>query len=86
MSIHPLSIHPLDISWAATANERRRLHWELLACEQVRGVLRTAREAGSVLSKADSSTPAPLGGTRHAAARSLARAHELQPRLEAAML
>lgn len=34
----------LDISWASTASERRSLHWELLACERVRGVLVTPRE------------------------------------------
>jgi hypothetical protein len=39
-----MSIYELDISWVATANERRYLRWELLACEQVRGVFLTARE------------------------------------------
>jgi hypothetical protein len=34
----------LDISWAATASERRHLQWELLAREEVRGVFLTARE------------------------------------------
>jgi hypothetical protein len=39
-----MSVYELDISWALTANERRHLHWELLACEAVRGVFLTARE------------------------------------------
>jgi hypothetical protein len=39
-----VSVYELDISWAATARERRRLHWELLACEEVLGVFLTARE------------------------------------------
>jgi hypothetical protein len=39
-----MSVYELDISWATTAGERRRLHWELLACEKVRGVFLTARE------------------------------------------
>ena len=39
-----MSIYELEIGWAATANERRYLHWELLACAEIRGVFRTARE------------------------------------------
>jgi hypothetical protein len=39
-----MSIYELDISWATTANERRHLHWELLASERVRAVFLTARE------------------------------------------
>jgi hypothetical protein len=39
-----MSMYELDIGWAATANERRYLQWELLACEEVRGVFLTARE------------------------------------------
>ena len=39
-----MSIYELYISWALTANERRHLHWELLACGAVRGVFLTARE------------------------------------------
>ena len=38
-----MSIHELDVSWAITANDRRHLRWELLACERVRGVFLTAR-------------------------------------------
>jgi hypothetical protein len=34
----------LDISWAATASERRHLQWELLAREEVRGIFLTARD------------------------------------------
>ena len=39
-----MSVYELDISWAATASERRHLHWELLACEEVLGVFLTASE------------------------------------------
>ena len=39
-----MSVYELDISWATTGSERRRLHWELLACEKVLGVFLTARE------------------------------------------
>ena len=39
-----MSIYELDIGWAATENERRSLHWELLACDEVRGVFQTDRE------------------------------------------
>jgi hypothetical protein len=39
-----VSIYELDISWAITADDRRHLRWELLACEWVRGVFLTARE------------------------------------------
>ena len=39
-----MSVFELDISWAATAGERRALHWGLSACEQVRGVFVTARD------------------------------------------
>ena len=39
-----MSIYELDISWAETANERRYLRWELLACQEVRGVFLTARD------------------------------------------
>jgi len=30
-----MSIYELDISWALTASERRRLHWELIASDEV---------------------------------------------------
>jgi hypothetical protein len=39
-----MNIYELDISWATTANERRYLHWELLASERVRAVFVTARD------------------------------------------
>jgi hypothetical protein len=39
-----MSIYELEIGWAATAMERRYLHWELLACDEIRGVFLTARE------------------------------------------
>ena len=38
-----MSVYELDIGWAETADERRHLHWELLACDEVRGVFLTAR-------------------------------------------
>jgi len=39
-----MSIYQLDIGWAVTANQRCHLHWELLACEEIRGVFPTARD------------------------------------------
>ena len=39
-----MRVYELDTSWAATAEERQHLRWELLACDQVRGVFLTARE------------------------------------------
>jgi hypothetical protein len=39
-----MSIYELEIGWAETANERSYLHWELLACDEVRGVFLTARD------------------------------------------
>ena len=39
-----MSIHELDISWAMTASERRRLRWELIASDEVSGVFLTARD------------------------------------------
>jgi hypothetical protein len=49
-----MGIYELDISWAATANELRGLHWALLTCERVRGVFTTARsDAFAVLFDGD---------------------------------
>ena len=39
-----MRVFELDISWAATASERRHLQWELLGSEDVRGVFLTARD------------------------------------------
>jgi hypothetical protein len=39
-----MSIYELEIGWAETANERSHLHWELHACDEVRGVFLTARD------------------------------------------
>jgi hypothetical protein len=39
-----VSVFELDISWAATALERRSLQWALVAGDQVRGVFVTARD------------------------------------------
>jgi hypothetical protein len=44
-----MRIYELDTSWATTADERRYLHWELLACDEVRGVFLTAREDALVV-------------------------------------
>jgi hypothetical protein len=38
-----VSIYELDIGWAASANARRYVQWELLACDDVRGVFSTTR-------------------------------------------
>jgi hypothetical protein len=38
-----MSIYELEVGWAATANQRRYLVWELLACEEVCGVFPAAR-------------------------------------------
>ncbi len=49
-----MTVHELDISWAATAEERRHLRWELLGCDEVRGVFLTGRdETLAVLYKGD---------------------------------
>jgi hypothetical protein len=37
-------VYELDISWATTASERRRLRWELTAADEVKGVFLTARD------------------------------------------
>ena len=39
-----MSIYELEIDWAVTAYERRYLHWELLACDEVVGVFHAARD------------------------------------------
>jgi hypothetical protein len=39
-----MSLHELEIGWAATAGERRYIEWELLACEEVCGVFATAAD------------------------------------------
>jgi hypothetical protein len=39
-----VTVYELDIRWVATENQRRYLHWELLACDEVRGVFQTDRE------------------------------------------
>jgi hypothetical protein len=39
-----MSLYELEIGWARTADERRYLRWELLACDDVRGVFHTGRE------------------------------------------
>ena len=39
-----MSLYELEIGWAQTPDERRYLHWELLACDDVRGVFHTARD------------------------------------------
>jgi hypothetical protein len=37
-------VYELDISWATTASERRRLRWELTAADGVKGAFLTARD------------------------------------------
>jgi hypothetical protein len=39
-----MSIFELEIGWAATADRRRYVDWELLACDEVCGVFPTARD------------------------------------------
>jgi hypothetical protein len=39
-----VTICELETGWAASENERRYLHWELLACDEIRGVFQTDRE------------------------------------------
>ena len=39
-----MSIYELDIGWAATPDQQRHLHWELIACNAIRGVFRTTRD------------------------------------------
>ena len=68
-----MSIHQLGIGWARTANERRYLHWELQACEEVLGVFSTGR---------DDVLAVLFGGDRHrfhAWARSLESPSSTEP-------
>jgi hypothetical protein len=39
-----MSLYELEVGWARTADDRRYLRWELLACDDVRGVFHAARE------------------------------------------
>ena len=39
-----MSIYELDISWAMTASDRRRLNWGLIADDEVTGVFLTGRD------------------------------------------
>jgi hypothetical protein len=39
-----MSIEQLDIGWASTASERRRLRWELMSADDVGGVFLNSRE------------------------------------------
>jgi hypothetical protein len=39
-----MSVYELDISWATSASDRRRLRWELTAADEVKGVFLTARD------------------------------------------
>jgi hypothetical protein len=39
-----MSVYELDISWATSASERRRLRWQLIASDEVKGVFLTARD------------------------------------------
>ena len=44
-----MSLHELEVGWAETADERRYLDWELLACEEVLGVFPAPREDALVV-------------------------------------
>jgi hypothetical protein len=37
-------LYELEIGWAETTDEQRHLQWELLACDDVCGVFRTAHD------------------------------------------
>jgi hypothetical protein len=39
-----MGIYELYIGWAASTKQRRYLHWEVLACDDVCGVFLTARD------------------------------------------
>jgi hypothetical protein len=39
-----MSVYELDISWATSARDRRRVRWELIASDEVKGVFLTARD------------------------------------------
>jgi hypothetical protein len=39
-----VTINELDVGWATTENQQLCLHWELLACDEIRGVFETDRE------------------------------------------
>jgi len=39
-----MSVFELDITWAASARERRSLHWALITCDEVRGVFLPSRD------------------------------------------
>ena len=39
-----MRIFELGIGWATTANQRRYVDWELLACDEVRGVFPAAHD------------------------------------------
>jgi hypothetical protein len=39
-----MKMYELEVGWAISAAELRYLHWELLACDEVRGVFRTTRD------------------------------------------
>jgi len=44
-----MSLYELEIGWVETADERRYLDWELLACEEVLGVFPSRENALAVL-------------------------------------
>ena len=39
-----MKVYELDISWAETADDLTALRWQLLACDEVRGVFLTGHE------------------------------------------
>jgi hypothetical protein len=48
-----MSIYELDIGWALTAIERRRLYWELIASDEVSGVFLAGDDVLAVLYSGD---------------------------------
>jgi hypothetical protein len=68
-----MSLYELDISWAMTASERRRVHWELIAADQVSGVFLARDDVLAILYSGDrrgfealarSLGPGPLGAVQ----------------------
>ena len=48
-----MSLYELEIGWATTADQRRYLHLELLACDEVRGVFAARDDVLAVLFDGD---------------------------------
>ena len=48
-----MSLYELDISWAMTSSERRRVHWELIAADEVSGVFLARDDVLAILYSGD---------------------------------